>query len=193
MELPTLNWQDAPEWATVHFYQSWGAGIWSDSKPDLGKFAHNHGRWWVGFTSKTKPSGYDLPLGVDYRVTVEHRPDTWQPHLPTIVCLCGSTRFSEQYQQANLQETLAGKIVLTIGCDIRSDRELFEGKTQEELIEIKQRLDNLHLRKIDLADEVLVLNIDSYLGESTARELEYARKLGKVIRFWEEIPEEIVE
>jgi multidrug resistance efflux pump len=104
---------------------------------------------------------------------------------PTIVCLCGSTRFSEAFREANLRETLAGRIVLTIGCDMRSDAELFADKSEAELAEIKARLDELHLRKIDLADEVLILNVGGYVGESTRRELEYARAQQKRIRWLE--------
>lgn len=109
---------------------------------------------------------------------------------PTIVCLCGSTRFTEAYQRANLEETLQGRIVLTIGCDMRSDNDLFADLSLRELGRIKQNLDTLHLRKIDLADEVLILNVDGYIGESTRRELEYARKHGKHIRYWEYCEEE---
>src|SRR5205085_10771505 len=69
---------------------------------------------------------------------------------PIIVCLCGSTRFGEAFRKANLEETLAGKIVLSIGCDFKSDDAL--GLTEAD----KERLDELHLRKIDLADEVLI-------------------------------------
>ena len=98
---------------------------------------------------------------------------------PIIVCLCGSTRFSEAFRTANLKETLAGKIVLSIGCDFKSDDAL--GLTAED----KKRLDELHLRKIDLADEVLILNVGGYIGESTRNELEYARVKGKGIRFLE--------
>ena len=104
---------------------------------------------------------------------------------PTIVCLCGSTRFSEAYQRANLNETLAGKIVLTIGCDMRSDEDLFAAKSEGEKDEIKRKLDDLHLRKIDLCDEILVLNVGGYIGESTLREIEYANRIGKRIRCWE--------
>lgn len=104
---------------------------------------------------------------------------------PTIVCLCGSTRFGAAFRQANLEETLAGRIVLTIGCDMRSDAELFADKSEAELAEIKGRLDELHLRKIDLADEVLILNVGGYIGQSTSRELAYARRLGKRVRFLE--------
>jgi hypothetical protein len=98
---------------------------------------------------------------------------------PVIVCLCGSTRFGEEFRRANLEETLKGKIVLTIGCDFKSDDGL--GLTEYNKI----RLDELHLRKIDLANEVLILNVGGYIGESTRRELEYARAHGKTVRFWE--------
>lgn len=104
---------------------------------------------------------------------------------PHIVCLCGSTRFSEAYQQANLRETLEGCIVLTIGCDMKSDHALFDGKTQAELDEIKTLLDKLHLAKIDMADEIFVLNVGGYIGESTRREIEYAEKNDKYVRYLE--------
>jgi len=100
---------------------------------------------------------------------------------PKIVCLCGSTRFSEAFRAANLRETLAGRIVLTIGCDFKSDDAL--GLT---LVD-KTRLDELHLRKIDMADEVLVLDVDGYIGESTSREIAYATAEGKLIRYLHDI------
>ncbi len=106
---------------------------------------------------------------------------------PRIVCLCGSTRFGTAYQLANLEETLAGRIVLTIGCDMKSDSDLFANKSPGELEEIKTQLDWLHFRKIDLADEVLILNVGGYIGESTRRERDYAQEQGKKIR-WLEIP-----
>lgn len=104
---------------------------------------------------------------------------------PRIVCLCGSTRFSEAYQEANLRETLEGRIVLTIGADMKSDNDLFLLMPPNERAHLKKTLDELHLRKIDLADEVLVLNVGDYIGESTQREIEYARNHHKVIRWLE--------
>ena len=98
---------------------------------------------------------------------------------PTIVCLCGSTRFSDAFRKANFNETLAGRIVLTIGCDFKSDDGLC--LTEDD----KRRLDELHKRKIDLADEVLILNVGGYIGESTKSELEYAISRGKRVRWWE--------
>ena len=104
---------------------------------------------------------------------------------PTIVCLCGSARFGDAFRKANLRETMAGNIVLSIGCNTKSDTELFGHLPAAELAAIKAGLDELHLRKIDLADEVLILNVGGYIGESTSRELEYARMHGKGIRFLE--------
>ena len=96
---------------------------------------------------------------------------------PIIVCLCGSTRFIAAFEEANRRETLADKIVLTVGVDFKR-----EGANLSE--EDKQRMDSLHFAKIDLAREILVLNIDGYVGCSTAREICYAARQGKRIRFW---------
>lgn len=104
---------------------------------------------------------------------------------PTVVCLCGSTRFGQEFRAANLRETLAGNIVLTIGCDMRSDAELFREMTLAEVSRIKADLDELHKRKIDLADEVFILNVGGYVGMSTVGELIYAMQRGKVIRWLE--------
>lgn len=103
-----------------------------------------------------------------------------------IVCLCGSTRFAHEFEEANLRETLAGKIVLTIGANMHDDKVL-EGYSDEEKAEIKRQLDELHLDKIALADEVLILNKGGYIGESTKRELAYALSLGRAIRWLESV------
>lgn len=100
---------------------------------------------------------------------------------PTVVCLCGSTRFYQAFADSNLAETLAGRIVLSVGCHTHSDDALGIGQ----LSDIKRRLDELHLRKIDMCDEILVLNCGGYIGNSTWRELCYALGEGKRIRFLE--------
>lgn len=102
-----------------------------------------------------------------------------------VVCLCGSTRFWQTFQEANLRETLAGRIVLTLGAAVASDEEHFGHLSAEARAALKWQLDDLHLDKIALADEVLILNVDGYIGESTRRELAYALKLNKGVRFWE--------
>jgi hypothetical protein len=105
--------------------------------------------------------------------------------MPRIVCLCGSTRFWREFQRASLQETLAGKIVLSIGAASGTDDEHFGNLPREEYDRVKAELDVLHLRKIDLADEVLVLNVGGYMGESTRREIAYAKKIGRPVRYLE--------
>lgn len=129
------------------------------------------------FASRVLDDGYGLVL--------EFVPDHWREN-PIIVCLCGSTRFWKTFQEAGLKETLAGKIVLSIGAVSGTDDDHFGNLAREEYGRIKEELDWLHLRKIDLADEVLVLNVDGYIGESTARELDYAFQHGKKVRFWED-------
>lgn len=95
------------------------------------------------------------------------------------MCLCGSTRFSKAFRDANLVETLAGRIVLSIGCDLRSD----DGNNLGP--EVKEELDRLHLHKIHLADRVHVLNVDGYVGQSTAKELALAVVLNREVTFLE--------
>lgn len=104
---------------------------------------------------------------------------------PRIVCLCGSTRFWRIFQQAGLHETMAGRIVLSIGAASGTDDDHFGNLPQAEYDRIKTELDQLHFRKVELADEVLILNRDKYIGKSTSNELAHALKLGKPVRFWE--------
>lgn len=93
---------------------------------------------------------------------------------PVVVCLIGSRRFESQWTDAANAETLAGKIVqlphVAIPDYIASAA-------------VRERLDELHLRRIDLADEILVINVGGYIGKSTARELAYAVAMDKRIRF----------
>ena len=107
------------------------------------------------------------------------------PPMPTIVCLCGSTRFYDAFRAANLRLTLAGEIVLSIGCDTKSDADLEAAAGfGDDPDAVKADLDQLHKRKIDLADYVLVVSDDSgYFGESTAGEIRYAVEHGKPVRF----------
>jgi hypothetical protein len=94
---------------------------------------------------------------------------------PKIVCLCGSTNFHEAFTRANYEETMAGRIVLSVGFFMHESL----GCTPEQ----KAMLDELHLWKIDLADESLVLNVNGHIGESTSRELAYTIFKGKGLRF----------
>lgn len=108
--------------------------------------------------------------------------------LPEIVCLCGSTKFYDAFQEANYKLTMEGKIVLSVGFYPHSKA---EGGNHGEGVghdsEEKIALDELHKRKIDLCDRVHVLNVGGYIGESTKSEIEYAQVLGRPITYLEEI------
>lgn len=102
---------------------------------------------------------------------------------PKIVCLCGSTKFWEAFQKESLRLTLEGVIVLSIGAATASDDSHFGSLPKPEYDRVKASLDELHKRKIDLADEVLVLNVGDYIGESTRSEIEYAILNGKMVHY----------
>lgn len=112
--------------------------------------------------------------------TFGHLSHPYVPDRPEIVVLCGSTRFFDEFRRQNLRLTREGVIVLSIGCDTKSDGDLFG---QVDVEALKARLDELHKRKIDLADSVLVLNVGGYIGESTRSEIAYAERLGKPITY----------
>jgi hypothetical protein len=96
---------------------------------------------------------------------------------PEVVCLCGSTRFYETFEEQNFRLTLEGKIVLSVGCNIKL------GKGLNITAEQKEMLDALHKRKIDLADRVLILNVGGYIGDSTKSEMAYAKEKGKPVDY----------
>jgi hypothetical protein len=100
---------------------------------------------------------------------------------PTIVCLCGSSRFYEVFKKVNYEETMAGRIVLSVGFHPGPVHGESVGTTPE----TKEALDQLHLRKVELADEVFVINAGGYVGESTAREVRHALSLDKPLRWLE--------
>lgn len=105
---------------------------------------------------------------------------------PKIVCLCGSTRFYEAFQQANYAETMAGNIVLSVGFYPHSSKIAHgEGVGCDDAQKVA--LDELHKRKIDLCDSVYVLNVNGYIGSSTRSEIEYAREAGKPVRYLEPV------
>lgn len=89
---------------------------------------------------------------------------------PKVVCLCGSLRFQSLFRSERRRLTSLGVIVL--GPEAVSD-ELTPSR--------RKALGELHLRRIDLADEVRVVSEGGYVGSATRREIEYAREKQKVI------------
>jgi hypothetical protein len=90
---------------------------------------------------------------------------------PEIVTLCGSTRFKDAFLAEQKRLTLKGIIVISVGL---FGHEELPAEQRERGNEVKDMLDDLHLRKIDLSDRVHVINVGGYVGESTRREIEYA-------------------
>jgi 8-oxo-dGTP pyrophosphatase MutT (NUDIX family) len=104
---------------------------------------------------------------------------------PTITVLCGSTRFYQEFQRLNYERTMAGEIVLSVGFYPHAKDESGHGEGVGHNSREKERLDELHLRKIDVADKVLVINPGGYIGESTKREILYAYHLCKPVEWLE--------
>ena len=97
-----------------------------------------------------------------------------------VITLCGSTRFKDAFMETQKQLTLEGNIVISVGLFGHSgDNEVWNEGT-------KEMLDDMHKRKIDMADEVFVINVDGYIGSSTQSEIDYARMTGKPIHYLEE-------
>lgn len=105
------------------------------------------------------------------------------------VCFCGSSKWPELHHRLMMQETLAGRIVIPMGLYGHADYPAgAKAATNDgdESTAVKQMLDTLHHRKIDLADEILVISQGGYIGSSTKREIEYATKTGKKVRYHDE-------
>jgi hypothetical protein len=95
-----------------------------------------------------------------------------------IITLCGSTKYKDQFIEQQRRLTLEGYIVVSVGMFGHADNEPI---TEE----VKTMLDDMHFHKIDLADEIFVINVGGYIGYSTNREIEYARSKGKVVKYLE--------
>ena len=96
-----------------------------------------------------------------------------------VITLCGSTRFKEQFLEAQKRLTLEGRIVISVGLFGHSgDDEVWTEGT-------KEMLDDMHKRKIDMADGIYVINVGGYIGSSTRSEIEYARATGKTVEYLE--------
>ena len=97
-----------------------------------------------------------------------------------VITLCGSTKFKEQFIQVQKELTLEGNIVISVGLFGHSgDNEVWTEGT-------KEMLDDMHKRKIDMADAIYVINVGGYIGSSTKSEIEYAEQQGKDVYYLEE-------
>ena len=96
-----------------------------------------------------------------------------------VITLCGSTRFKDAFLETQKRLTLEGNIVISVGLFGHSgDDEVWTEGT-------KEMLDDMHKRKIDMADEIYVINVGGYIGSSTRSEIDYAKATGKTVRYLE--------
>lgn len=99
-----------------------------------------------------------------------------------IVCLCGSTRFTDQMLIKQWELTKKGKIILS-WCALPST--YYSGSHIGDVEGVKDIVDEVHKRKIDLSDRVLVINIGGYIGDSTRSEIEYAKSINVPVEYLE--------
>ncbi len=103
-----------------------------------------------------------------------------------VITLCGSTKFKNEFLKVQKDLTLSGNIVISVGLFGHSgDSEVWEDLDEGTLTKTKEMLDDMHKRKIDMADEIFVINVGGYIGESTKSEIEYAKSHGKKVNYLE--------
>ena len=108
----------------------------------------------------------------------------------TVITLCGSTRFKDEFMEVQKRLTLEENIVISVGLFGHSgDDEVWENMDEGTLTKTKEMLDDMHKRKIDMADEIFVINVGGYIGSSTRSEIEYAKAAGKPVRYLEPVEE----
>lgn len=110
-------------------------------------------------------------------------PDAKPEQRAEVVTLCGSTKFKDAINAENKRLTMAGCVVISLGVFGHTDLPDYNWDTDAS--DLKTMLDGLHFQKIRMADRVHVVNVGGYYGESTAREIAYARSLGKPVTFME--------
>ena len=100
-----------------------------------------------------------------------------------VITLCGSTRFKDEFESVQRKLTLEGNIVLSVGLFSHAE------ENGEDWVKngIKEMLDDIHKRKIDMSDEIFVVNVGGYIGSSTKKEIEYAISQNKKVNYLEGI------
>ncbi|EZH66011.1 hypothetical protein DH09_14400 [Bacillaceae bacterium JMAK1] len=94
-----------------------------------------------------------------------------------VITLCGSTKFKEEFEHANAMLTLEGHAVISV-----SFFEQYEGiKISNDQLRM---FEEIHMRKIDLADEVMIIDPTGYIGDSTSKEITYANNSGKKVTYY---------
>ena len=102
-----------------------------------------------------------------------------------VITLCGSTKFKDDYMREQKRLSLEGNIVISVGMFGHCGDNEFWGEG------VKEMLDDMHRRKIDMADEIFVINKGGYIGASTKSEIEYAISTNKKVNYMESVDGEM--
>ena len=121
-----------------------------------------------------------INLQIDLQKAENRIKELSKPKEFKVITLCGSTKFKEQFEEVNAKLTMEGNVVISVGVFGHANKVKFtEGQ--------KEQLDKIHLQKIDMADEIFVVNVNGYIGSSTKNEIAYAKRQGIPVRYLEEI------
>lgn len=157
---------------------------WSEGDVKNGNYVFINDEWNIEIKDHRHfvPSLYkksDLPSGYTLKELPSDADEIKDK--PKIICYCGSLRVAiEAFKKAEYQSVLDGNIAL-LPCCMFVDIQREYGAESD----YKIKADELHKRKIDLCDEVFVLNVGGYIGESTRSEIEYAERIGKPVKYLE--------
>lgn len=124
-----------------------------------------------GMSSGIVTGAFWISIGIPFLIDNLRKVKAGYP----VVTLCGSTRFKDEFMEVQKKLTLEGNIVISVGLFGHSgDQEVWDGMDEGTLSKTKKMLDDMHKRKIDMADYIYVINVGGYIGKSTKSEIEYA-------------------
>ena len=160
-----------------YFKKATGKPLSVETRAYVERFAHG------GMSSGSVCGSFWLSKGIPVLIENLRRAKAGYP----VITLCGSTRFKDAFIEAQKRLTLEGNIVISVGLFGHSgDEEVWDGMDEGTLSKTKKMLDDMHRRKIDISDEIYVINVGGYIGESTRHEIEYAKRHGRKVRYLEE-------
>ena len=148
-------------------------GIVTAEAPDDSEFIKDKKEKIVGFSMSTdsiEELDYHQVKKINYAALIDKRKDNIKTYIPNkyhIITLCGSTKFKKEFIEVQKQLTLLGNIIISVGC--------FGHKGDKLTMEDKIMLDDMHKRKILMADEIFVIDKNNYIGSSTKSEIEFAK------------------
>ncbi len=166
------------DFVSKYFEKTTGQPLTFDAQAYVERLAHG------GMSSGSVSGSFWITRGIPLLIENLRRVKAGYP----VVTLCGSTRFKEQFMEVQKRLTLEGKIVISVGLFGHSgDSEVWDGMDEGTLSKTKEMLDDMHKRKIDMADSIFVINLGGYIGDSTRSEIAYAEAHGKKVEYLESL------